>query len=90
VKSTFKLKINIQRNPFNFKSIQWKHLQAFPISWDYQCCQPAEISAAKRKSGPRKITAAEKIPGRIFCRFDEKWQKRGRTFLTYVLTQNLR
>jgi hypothetical protein len=35
VKTTFKLKINIIRNPLNFKSIQWKHLQAFPISWDY-------------------------------------------------------
>jgi hypothetical protein len=23
------------RNPLNFKSIQWNHLQAFPISWDY-------------------------------------------------------
>jgi hypothetical protein len=25
----------IKRNPLNFKSIQWNHLQAFPISWDY-------------------------------------------------------
>jgi hypothetical protein len=44
-----------------------------------QCCQPAEISAAKHKSGPRKISAAEKIRGRIFCRITEKWQKRART-----------
>jgi hypothetical protein len=29
VKTTFKLKINIKRNPLNFKSIQWNHLQAF-------------------------------------------------------------
>jgi hypothetical protein len=35
VKTTFKLKINIQRNPLNFKSILWNHLQAFPIWWDY-------------------------------------------------------
>jgi hypothetical protein len=35
VKTTFKLKINIKRNPLNFKSIQWNHLQAFPIWWDY-------------------------------------------------------
>jgi hypothetical protein len=35
VKTTFKLKINIKRNPLNFKSIQWNHLQAFPISRDY-------------------------------------------------------
>jgi hypothetical protein len=35
VKTTFKLKINIKRNPLNFKSIQWKHMQAFPIWWDY-------------------------------------------------------
>jgi hypothetical protein len=31
----FKLKINIKRNLLNFKSIQWNHLQAFPIWWDY-------------------------------------------------------
>jgi hypothetical protein len=35
VKTTLKLKINIKRNPLNFKSIQWNHLQAFPISWYY-------------------------------------------------------
>jgi hypothetical protein len=35
VKTTFKLKINIKRNPLNLKSIQCNHLQAFPISWDY-------------------------------------------------------
>jgi hypothetical protein len=35
VKMTFKLKINIKRNPLNFKSIQWNHLQAFTIWWDY-------------------------------------------------------
>jgi hypothetical protein len=35
VKTTFKLKINIKRNPLNFKSILWNHLQAFPIWWDY-------------------------------------------------------
>jgi hypothetical protein len=35
VKTTFKLKLNIKRNPLNFKSIQWNHLQAFPIWWDY-------------------------------------------------------
>jgi hypothetical protein len=45
-----------------------------------QRCQPAEISAAKRKSGPRKISAAEKIRGRILRRFPKKWQKRGQTF----------
>jgi hypothetical protein len=28
-------KIKIKRNPLNFKSIQWNHLQAFPIPWDY-------------------------------------------------------
>jgi hypothetical protein len=35
VKTTFKFKINIKRNLLNFKSIQWNHLQAFPIWWDY-------------------------------------------------------
>jgi hypothetical protein len=35
VKTPFKLKINIKRDPLNFKSIQWNHLQAFPIWWDY-------------------------------------------------------
>jgi hypothetical protein len=35
VKTTFKLKINLKRNPLNFKSIQSNHLQAFPIWWDY-------------------------------------------------------
>jgi hypothetical protein len=34
-KTTFKLKINLKRNLLNFKSIQWNHLQAFPISWYY-------------------------------------------------------
>jgi hypothetical protein len=74
VKTTFKLKINIKRNPLNFKSILWNHLQAFPIWWDYpfkQCCQPAEISAAVRKCGPRKISAAEKTRGRISRRIPE-------------------
>jgi hypothetical protein len=33
-----------------------------------QCCQRAEISAAKRKSGPIKISAAGTICGRIFGR----------------------
>jgi hypothetical protein len=32
VKTTFKLKISINRNPLNFKFIQRNHLQAFPIS----------------------------------------------------------
>jgi hypothetical protein len=35
VKTTFKLKINLKQNPLNFKYIQWNHLQAFPIWWDY-------------------------------------------------------
>jgi hypothetical protein len=51
-----------------------------------QCCQPAKISAAKHKSGPRKISAAEKIRGRIFCRITQKWQKRGRTFKSVFFT----
>jgi hypothetical protein len=32
VRIRVKLKINLKRNPLNFKSIQWNHLQAFPIS----------------------------------------------------------
>jgi hypothetical protein len=45
-----------------------------------QCCQLAEISAAKHKSGPKKILAAGQISGRIFYKISKKWQKRGRTF----------
>jgi hypothetical protein len=45
-----------------------------------QCCQLAEMSAAKHKSGPIKISAAGQIRGRIFYKFCKKWQKRGRTF----------
>jgi hypothetical protein len=37
-----------------------------------QCCQLAEISAAKRKSGPIKISAARTICGRIFGRLFKK------------------
>jgi hypothetical protein len=46
----------------------------------FQCCQLAEISAAKHKSGLTKISAARKIRGRIFYRFAKNWQKKGRTF----------
>jgi hypothetical protein len=46
----------------------------------FQCCQLAEILAAKHKSGPKKISAARQISGRIFYKFSKKWQKRGRTF----------
>jgi hypothetical protein len=44
-----------------------------------KCCQLAEISAAKHKSGRQKISAAGKICGRISGRFFEKWPKSGRT-----------
>jgi hypothetical protein len=37
-----------------------------------QCCQLAEISAAKHKSGTIKIAAAGRNGGRIFCRFFQK------------------
>jgi hypothetical protein len=50
-----------------------------------QCCQLADISAAKHKSGPIKISAAGKIRGRIFCSFVKKWQKSGQTFLKCAL-----
>jgi hypothetical protein len=50
-----------------------------------QCCQLAEISAAKHKSGPIKISAAGRNSGRICCRFFKNWQKSGRTFLLCAL-----
>jgi hypothetical protein len=34
-----------------------------------QCSQPAEISAAKRKSGPIKISAAEKSAAEFYADF---------------------
>jgi hypothetical protein len=51
-----------------------------PSTHPRQCCQLAEISAAKHKSGPKKISAAGQISGRIFYKISKKWQKRGRTF----------
>jgi hypothetical protein len=36
---------------------------------------PTGRSAAKRNSGPRKISAAEKIRGRSFCRFKKNVRK---------------
>jgi hypothetical protein len=56
-----------------------------PQSDRYQCCQLAEISAEKHKSGPIKISAAGRKSGRIFGRFFKKWQKSGRTFVVCVL-----
>jgi hypothetical protein len=50
-----------------------------------QCCQLAEISAAKHKSGPLKISAAGRNCGRMFGRFLKKWQKSGQTFIVCVL-----
>jgi hypothetical protein len=41
-----------------------------------QCCRPAEISAAKCKSGPRKILAAEKIRSRILSRISKNRKNR--------------
>jgi hypothetical protein len=38
----------------------------------HQCCQGAEISAAKLKKGPTKICAAGKIGGRIFFKNAKK------------------
>jgi hypothetical protein len=35
------------------------HPMPSPSTAQRQCCQPAKISAAKHKSGPRKISAAE-------------------------------
>jgi hypothetical protein len=45
----------------------------------------AEISATKHKSGPKKISVAEEICGRIFYKFIKKWQKSGQIFSKYVL-----
>jgi hypothetical protein len=40
----------------------------FGLVWSFdQCCQLADISAAKHNSGPKKISAAGNIRGRIFC-----------------------
>jgi hypothetical protein len=41
----------------------------------HQCCQLADISAAKHKSGPIKISAAGKIRGRIFADFTKNGRK---------------
>jgi hypothetical protein len=49
---------------FNTEMAQWRNSIVAPLS--NQCCQPAEISAAKRKSGPRKIR------GRIWCRIPKR------------------
>jgi hypothetical protein len=40
-----------------------------------QCCQPAEISAAKHKSGPRKIPAAEKSAAEFYPGFPKNGRK---------------
>jgi hypothetical protein len=45
-----------------------------------QCCQLAEMSAAKHKSGRIKIAVAGKIRVRIIGRFIKKKQKSGQTF----------
>jgi hypothetical protein len=59
------------------KFLRWLCVQRQALQ---QCCQLAEISAAKYKSGPIKISAAGKISGRIFGKFIKKWPKSGRTF----------
>jgi hypothetical protein len=46
-----------------------------------QCCQGAEISAAKHKKGRKKIGGAGKVRGRTFAWFVKKGPKRGRTFV---------
>jgi hypothetical protein len=50
----------------------------------YQCCQLAEILAAKHKSSPIRISAAGRNSGRIF----KNWQKSSRIFLVCVLYIN--
>jgi hypothetical protein len=52
---------------------------------EYQCCQPAEISAAEHKSGPKKIPAAAENYGRFCTKNEGKWQKSGRTFFGCVV-----
>jgi hypothetical protein len=49
-----------------------------------QCCQLAEISAAKHKSGPIKTQRPEEMGGEILVDL-KKWQKSGQTFLVCVL-----
>jgi hypothetical protein len=46
----------------------------------YQCCQGAEISAARHKRGRTKWCGAGKVWGRTFGRIIKKGPKRGRTF----------
>jgi hypothetical protein len=55
-----------------------------PAATVNQCCQGAEISAAKLKKGRPKFVGAGKVRGRTFTRFIKKGLKRGRTFLDLV------
>jgi hypothetical protein len=48
-----------------------------------QCCQGAEISAAKLKKGRNKFGGAGKVRGRTFTQFIKKGPKRGLTFFGF-------
>jgi hypothetical protein len=63
-----------------------------------QCCQLADISAAKHKSGPIKIWAAGKIRGRknprpnyllICLKLAEKWQNFLKVYSLHISLDNL-
>jgi hypothetical protein len=49
----------------------------------FQCCQLAEISAAKHKSGPKKISAARQISGQFSENLAKSGRKEAELFLTH-------
>jgi hypothetical protein len=53
-----------------------------------QCCQGAEISAAKHKKGRKNFGGAGKVRGRTSARFIKKGPKRSRTFFRSGFSTN--
>jgi hypothetical protein len=68
-----------------------RSIQSWSRSSSSQCCQGAEISAAKHKKGRKKLCGAGKIFWQIYQKRAEKRPKRGRPnfFVVWVCTKTV-
>jgi hypothetical protein len=60
------------------------YINFLQIIYSSQCCQGAEISAAKHKKGRKLLGGAGKVRGRTFARFSKKGRKGAELFLGLV------